>query len=129
MMLYSKNRLNQRVPNNMSFKINIIETKHNPLINRREVHFMVDHPTSGTPNRLELKKKIAALETADENLVFIKNIRTTFGKRSADCLANIYEDAVTANKFEPKYMVIRNMPKDQRSEERKKIREAKRKKK
>ena len=127
-MLYPKNRLNERVTSNMSFKINIIESKQNPLINRREVHFKVEHQ-GGTPNRLELKKKIAALETADENLTFIKKIKTSFGNRYADCQANIYEDTETANKFEPKYMVIRNMPKDQRSEERKKIREAKRKKK
>ena len=113
----------------MSFKINIIESKHNPLVNRREVHFKVEHPSSGTPNRIEIKKKIAALETADENLTFIKKIRTSFGNRYADCRANIYEDAETATKFEPKYMVIRNLPKDQRDEERKKIREAKRKKK
>jgi len=113
----------------MSFKINIIESKHNPLVNRREVHFKVDHPKSGTPNRLELKKQIAALETADESLVFIKNIRTSYGSRSADCKANIYEDNETAVRFEPTYMIIRNLPKDQRDEERKKIREAKRKKK
>jgi len=112
----------------MSFKINIIESKHNPLVNRREVHFKVEHPTSGTPNRVELKKKIAALETADENLTFIKSIRTSYGNRYADCKANIYEDDETAKKFEPKYMIIRNLPKDQRDEERKKIREAKRKK-
>ena len=112
----------------MSFKINIIESKHNPLINRREVHFKVEHQ-AGTPNRLELKKKIAALETADENLVFIKKINTSFGNRYADCKANIYEDNETATKFEPKYMIIRNLPKDQRDEERKKLREAKRKKK
>ena len=128
-MLYPKNRLNERVSSNMSFKINIIESKTNALINRREVYFKVEHPKSGTPNRLELKKKIAALETADEGLVFIKNIHTSFGNRFAECRANIYEDTETAHKFEPKYMIIRNIPKDQRDEERKKIREAKRKKK
>lgn len=113
----------------MSFKINIIESKVNPLMPRRELHFKVEHPTSGTPNRIELKKKIAALETADEKLVFIKNIKTSFGSRHADCRANIYEDNETAMRFEPKYMIIRNLPKDQREDERKKIREAKRKKK
>ncbi|MBN2155891.1 MAG: 30S ribosomal protein S24e [Candidatus Lokiarchaeota archaeon] len=111
----------------MSFKINIIESKHNPLINRREVNFKVDH-SGGTPNRLELKKKIAALETADENLVFIKNIHTSYGNRYVECQANIYEEYETAIKFEPKYIIIRNMPKDQREDERKKIRDAKRKK-
>ena len=113
----------------MSFKLNIIESKVNPLMPRREVHFKVEHPTTGTPNRIEIKKKIAALETADETLVFVKNIRTSFGNRYADCRAYIYEDTETAKKFEPKYMIIRNLPKDQREDERKKIREAKRKKK
>ncbi|TFG19479.1 MAG: 30S ribosomal protein S24e [Promethearchaeota archaeon] len=113
----------------MSFKLNIIESKINPLMPRREVHFKIEQSTSGTTNRIELKKKIAALETADENLVFVKKVKTSFGNRTADGRANIYDDNATALKFEPKYMIIRNLPKDQREDERAKIREAKRKKK
>ena len=98
-----------------------MESQHNPLTNRKEIQFRVNNPKSGTPNRYEIKQKLAALETADENLVFVKNIQTIFGKRHVIGRANIYDDIENADRFEPTYMKIRNMPKEERSDARKKI--------
>lgn len=109
----------------MSFEIEIKESKKNPLIDRTEIKFVINHPNMGTPNRVDVKKKLAAMETADENLVFVKNIRTIFGKRKVEGMALIYGNQEIVDKYEAKYIVIRNMPKEQREEARKKLKEAK----
>ncbi|MHA1820019.1 MAG: 30S ribosomal protein S24e [Promethearchaeota archaeon] len=113
----------------MSYKIEIIDIKDNPLIKRKEIRFRVEHPTSGTPNRYEIKQKLAALNTVDDNLVFVKKLKTIFGSRHVIGRANIYLDKEYAEKFEPNYIKIRNLPKDQREEAMKKLKEAKAKKK
>ena len=56
----------------MSLNIEITEEKKNPLIDRLEVTFRVDHFGAGTPNRLEVKKKIAAMQGSDEKLTIIQ---------------------------------------------------------
>jgi small subunit ribosomal protein S24e len=113
----------------MSFEIEIKEAKKNPLIDRTEIKFHINHPNMGTPNRFDVKKKLAAMKTADENLVFIKNIRTIFGQRKVDGVAAIYGSEEAANQYEAVYIKIRNMPKEQREEARKKIKDAKKKRK
>ncbi len=105
----------------MSYKIEILQSEHNPLTKRKEIEFRINHPKSGTPNRYELKQKLAALETADEGLVFVKKIQTIFGKRYVVGRANIYDDQENADKFEPTYLKIRNLPKEERNDARKKI--------
>lgn len=107
--------------NILSYKIEITKTIDNPLTKRKEIQFRIDHPKSGTPNRYEVKQKLAAIETADEDLVYIKNIKTRFGARFVIGTAHIYEDKENADYFEPTYARIRNMPKDKRDEARKKI--------
>ena len=91
------------------------------MIKRKEIQFRIDHPKSGTPNRYEVKQKLAALETAPENLVYIKNIKTRFGSRFVTGTAHVYEDKENADNFEPTFSKIRNIPKDERDEARKKI--------
>ncbi|MHA1729529.1 MAG: 30S ribosomal protein S24e [Promethearchaeota archaeon] len=107
--------------NILSFKIKITEAEHNPLLKRKEINFKIAHPNSGTPNRMEVKEVLAAMETVDENLVFIKKIGTVFGCRYVVGRADIYDDEEHAKIFEPIYMKIRNIPKEERSEARKKI--------
>jgi len=112
----------------MSYTIKITKEVDNVLIQRKEIEFTINHPESGTPNRVDVKKKIAALKTADENLVFVKSIKSAFGSKVAKGTAAIYKDAERMKHFEPDYMRIRIMAKEHREEERKKVKEAKKKK-
>ncbi|MHA1195246.1 MAG: 30S ribosomal protein S24e [Promethearchaeota archaeon] len=100
----------------MSFKIEIIEEKKNPLIDRVEIKFLVDHFGNGTPNRLELKKKIAALKNANEKLTIIRKIETRFGATQDICKAHIYSNAKELQYFEPFHIQVRNLPKEKRGE-------------
>ncbi|MFW9949751.1 MAG: 30S ribosomal protein S24e [Candidatus Thorarchaeota archaeon] len=100
----------------MSFKVEIIEEKKNPLINRKEITFRVEHFGAGTPNRLEIKKKIAAMKNASEKLTIIRKIYNTYGYSSNTGIANIYESSKDLQFFEPFYIRVRNLPKETRSE-------------
>lgn len=110
----------------MSYKIEVTDRHDNPLTKRVEVTFSIEHPKSGSPNRYEVKEKLAALESADESLVFIEKINTVFGARHVEGLAFIYQDKESADKFEPAWSQIRNMPKEDRKEARKNLKNKKR---
>ncbi|MHA1393697.1 MAG: 30S ribosomal protein S24e [Promethearchaeota archaeon] len=113
----------------MSYEIKITDVKDNQLIKRKEYKLKVIHPNSGTPSRVDLRKKIAAMESIDEKLVFIKKIKTFFGARYSYAYANIYENEEIAVQFEPTYIKIRNLPKEEREKAWKEIKEMKRKRK
>lgn len=67
----------------MSFNVEILEEKKNLLIDRLELKVKVDYYGKGTPNRLDVKKKIAALKSSSENLTIIRKLRTYFGEAYA----------------------------------------------
>lgn len=100
----------------MSFNIEIIEERKNPLIDRNEINFTIEHFGAGTPNRLEIKKKIAALKGAKENLTIVRNVQTHFGGANAVGKVHIYEDGKELQYFEPFHVQVRNLPKEKRTE-------------
>ncbi len=100
----------------MSLNIEIKEEKKNPLIERTELTFRIDHFGKGTPNRLEVKKKIAALQGSDEKLTIIKKLYTYFGVSHTIGKAYIYNNAKELQFYEPFHIQVRNLEKDKRTE-------------
>ncbi|MEE9377644.1 MAG: 30S ribosomal protein S24e [Candidatus Lokiarchaeia archaeon] len=100
----------------MSLNIEITEEKKNPLIERTELTFRIDHFGKGTPNRLDVKKKVAALQGSDEKLTIIKKLYTRFGASHSIGKAYIYNDAKELQYFEPFHIQVRNLEKDKRAE-------------
>jgi small subunit ribosomal protein S24e len=100
----------------MSFNIEILEEKKNPLINRTEIQFRIDHFGAGTPNRLEIKKKIAAMQAGNEKLTIIRNLNTHFGASYTIGNACIYTDSKDLQYYEPLHLQIRNLEKEKRTE-------------
>ena len=88
----------------------------NPLLKRREISFVVDE--KGTPDRVVVKEKLAALHNANFELTFVRSIKGRFGKTALVGTAMIYDNEEAA-KIEPLYIKIRNMPKEKRDEARK----------
>jgi small subunit ribosomal protein S24e len=91
----------------MKMDIQIIEDKNNPLLNRREVVFKVNHE-SATPSRKSIVDRIAATMNSKEGLVIVDNLRTEFGKRETIGYAKIYETAERANQVERTHITERN---------------------
>jgi len=100
----------------MSFEIEIIEEKKNPLIDRIELTFRVDHFGASTPNRLGIKKKIAALQGSDEKLTIVKKLKTHFGASYSIGKVYIYDNDKELQFFEPFHIKVRNLEKEKRIE-------------
>lgn len=99
----------------MSFEIKILEEKKNPLINRKEIEFRIDHFGTGTPNRLDVKTKLSAIQGSKEKLTIIKKLNTHFGAANIIGKANVYDNADDLKFYEPFHIQVRNLPKDQRT--------------
>ena len=108
----------------MNIQVKSVTT--NPLLKRREISFVVDE--KGTPDRVVVKEKLAALHNADFGLTFVRSIKGRFGKTELVGTAMIYDNEEAA-KVEPQYIKIRNMAKDKRDEARKASRKPRSKKK
>ncbi|MFX0029982.1 MAG: 30S ribosomal protein S24e, partial [Candidatus Hermodarchaeota archaeon] len=100
----------------MSLNIEITDEKKNPLIDRKEITFRIDHFGESTPNRLEVKKKVAAMQGSDEKLTIIKKLDTHFGASHTLGKAYIYENAKELQFFEPFHIKVRNLEKEKRTE-------------
>ena len=100
----------------MPLDIEITEEKKNPLIDRKEITFRIDHFGVSTPNRLEVKKKIAAMQGSDEKLTIIKKLYTHFGASYTLGKVYIYDNAKDLQFFEPFHIKVRNLEKEKRTE-------------
>ncbi len=98
------------------FDIEILEERKNLLVERNEIKFRIDHFGKGTPNRLEIKKKIAAMKGSNEKLTIVSNIQTRFGSARAIGKVYIYENAEKLQYFEPFHIKVRNLSKEKRNE-------------
>jgi small subunit ribosomal protein S24e len=98
-------------------EVKIVSTKENPLLKRKEVAFRVEQgPKGRTPPRLEVKRAIAAELKINEELVFVKKMRTKTGTHTAVGFANAYETAEQAKLIEPEYIIKRNSPEKPKEE-------------
>ena len=100
----------------MSLQIEITEEKKNLLIGRTEIIFRLEHFGEGTPNRLAIKKKIAAMQGADEKLTIIRRLQTHFGSSYVIGYVNIYDDIKELQYYEPFHIQVRNLEKEKREE-------------
>jgi len=90
-------------------KVNIVSEENNLLLKRREVTFRVEHSEiGGTPNRLEIRSKLAAVMKKDLALVFVKKMETKRGTMTVIGEATAYDSIEQAKLVEPKHIIARN---------------------
>jgi small subunit ribosomal protein S24e len=99
-------------------QVKIDTTKNNPLLKRKEVGFtIVSGPKEKTPPRLEVKKALATEMQLDDDVVFIKRMRTKTGTSITVGVANVYQSVNQAKLVEPEYIRKRNSPPEKTKEE------------
>ena len=102
----------------IAMEVKIVSTKKNSLLKRKEVDFRVEQGLKGkTPARLEVKKAIAAELKINEDLVFVKKMKTMTGTNTAVGVANAYETVEQAKFIEPEHIRKRNSPPEKPKEE------------
>jgi small subunit ribosomal protein S24e len=89
-------------------KIDISEKKKNPLQERTEVRFTVDHSTQATPNRKELVNALAKELGVKNDQVILNNLDSMFGRAKSKGYAKVYDSKESAMKFEREYLLKRN---------------------
>jgi ribosomal protein S24E len=99
-------------------EIKLVSVKKNPLLNRKEVDFLVEQKTK-TPSRLEIKKSIADELKVSEEIVFVKKMRTLTGSNITVGIANIYDSIKHADLIESDHIKKRNQPQEIKKKERK----------
>lgn len=90
-------------------EVSIISRKENPLLEREELIFLVNHESRGTPSREEIKNKLAAILNVDTEKLFIKKVESEYGITRSKGIANIYKSLERAVLVEPKHIIKRNL--------------------
>jgi len=96
-------------------EIKITKEQQNRLLKRKEITFEIDHSqTRGTPQRLEVRNKLAEVLKTKPELVYVKRVETKTGTMKATGEANAYESIEQAKLIEPKYIIARNIPQEKK---------------
>ncbi len=92
--------------------------RQNPLLKRREVHFILKYGDEGkTPPRSDVRQKIAGLFSVEVERVVIDYIKPEFGKTEAKCYAKIYDSVNDLQSIEREHIIRRNFGKKEEGEE------------
>lgn len=73
-------------------KIKIDEKQENPLLERKELKVLIEHPGEPTPSEKELRSKISAQQDLDPKKVVIDTIKSSFGVSSSKAYIRILEE-------------------------------------
>lgn len=82
-------------------QLNITQKKEEPLLSRTMLKATVEFDKS-TPSYPEVASLLAANLKADEKLVAIRHVYTSFGTKKADVTAYVYKDEARKQLIEPK---------------------------
>ena len=82
--------------------LKIIKKRDSPLLSRVEIELEANFFNEPTPRKEDVKKKISAMEKADEKLVAVNSIYGDFGLGRAKVLAYVYKSEDDLKKIEPK---------------------------
>ena len=83
------------------------QKRENGLLDRTEVYFTVAHPTSGTPNRADLRKALSGALNA-KGIIVLDWARSEFGRTTTRGYAKVYKSKEHAMALEPLPILIRN---------------------
>lgn len=97
-------------------KVEITEKVENPLLQRTEIKFKVDHAGGPTPKRLDVRAQLAAHLGVPEELIMIEKLAGMYGRQMASGIARAYSSRERLEKIEPRYLIKRGLPAETKAE-------------
>ncbi len=88
--------------------IEITERKHNPLLVRDEIRFLVTHEGEPTPPLGEIRRLLCAKLTAKPELTVVHSVYTDFGASVSKGFAKAYKDESRLKSIEAKHILRKN---------------------
>lgn len=89
-------------------RIEIEGKKENPLLERVEVNFRVEHDGASTPTRDEIGTQLAGALGVKRETVIVDSMDPQFGRQVTIGYAKVYDSIESAKKFESDYQLARN---------------------
>ena len=89
-------------------ELQIIKDNKNPLLKRREVSIKINN--KGTPSRIDVKNKLAALANSKPELIVIEHLDTVFGKMELTGIVSIYETEERLKQVAHQHLLARGIP-------------------
>ena len=89
-------------------EVQILSEKDNRLLKRKEYHAIINHMAEKTPQRTEIREKVAALTNADNNRTIIISEKTEYGLGRTKLNFRVYDTADMMKKIELQYYLKRN---------------------
>lgn len=96
-------------------ELQIIKDRNEPLLKRRGVSIKINN--KGTPSRIDVKNKLAAMANSKPELIVIERLDTAFGKMELTGYASIYESDERLKQLAQKHLTVRDAPKPKEGEE------------
>jgi len=98
------------------FNVEILSSRDNRLIERKEYIVKIVHWPQGTPSRKELRERIARMLGVSPDLVYVRKLKTEYGKCESLARVHVYESAERARSIEPSYIIKRNLGEEGKKE-------------
>jgi len=102
-------------------EIKVSDESYNPLLKRKEINLEIEHRGEGTPQRFDIRKRMASKLGAKIENVYVVALRTSTGLQKTFCSLQVYDDPRMASSTVPEHIAVRNLP----AEERARVKEAK----
>ncbi len=88
--------------------IKIVYENENPLFNRKEIRFEINHEKEATPKLLDVKNEISTKLGVNPSHIIIDTLKTMYGIGITIGDARIYKNVEDLKSYEPKYLLKRN---------------------
>lgn len=95
----------------LPLQIQVTQDIKNPLLHRRELKVMIDHPETGTPTRTMVRDQVAAKLTQDKASVYVITLVTRSGTRKTYGRIHVYDEPRYGERLERPFIHLRNNPK------------------
>ncbi len=88
--------------------LEILESRDNRLVERRELTVRIVHWPEGTPPRQLIREHIAKILGVNPDTVYVRKITTEYGSCESLARVHVYDTVERALKFEPEHVVKKN---------------------